>query len=81
MDESSERFQRGEGGHFQSNDLYGFGNFNQAFLSMKFIQKSNFRAQGMFDSRLEVQNQCAPNWLRQGHQTLFPLCNAWPTWL
>ena len=25
-----------------------FGNFKQGFLSMKLIQKSNFRAQGMF---------------------------------
>ena len=29
-----------------------FGNFEQGFLSMKLIQKSNFRVQGMFFQQL-----------------------------
>ena len=58
-DEFSEKFQRGkEGGggggcHFQSKKYVAdFGNFKQGFLSMKLIQKSNFRVQGMFFQQL-----------------------------
>ena len=29
-------------------NVVDFGNFKQGFLSMKLIQKSNFRVQGMF---------------------------------
>ena len=47
-DEFSEKFQRG--GVIFNPKIYvaDFGNFKQGFLSMKLIQKSNFRVQGMF---------------------------------
>ena len=32
-----------------------FGNFNQGFLIMKLIQKSNFRVQGMFFSTIVLR--------------------------
>ena len=45
-----------------SSKIYGadFGNFKQGFLSMKLIQKSNFRVQGMFFQQLywEKSKQC-----------------------
>ena len=47
-DEFEEKFQRGGGGFIfnpKINDT-DFGNFKQGFLSIKCIQKSNFRAQG-----------------------------------
>ena len=34
-----------------------FGNFKQGFLSMKLIQKSNFRVQGMFFQQLYWKNK------------------------
>ena len=42
----------GEGGVIFNPEIYiaDFGNFKQGFLSMKLIQKSNFRVQGMFFS-------------------------------
>ena len=47
----------GGGGHFQSISLCSrFWNLKQGFLSMKLIQKSHFRVQGMF--------------FQQGHQEL-----------
>ena len=44
---------KGGGGHFQSKKyVVDFGNFKQGFLSMKLIQKCNFRVQGMFCQQL-----------------------------
>ena len=36
----------------KKNYVADFGNFKQGFLSMKLIQKSNFRVQGMFFQQL-----------------------------
>ena len=48
-DKFSEKFQGGGGVIFNA-EIYiaDFGDFKQVFLSMKLIQKSNFRVQGMF---------------------------------
>ena len=49
LDEFSEKFQGGEGVIFNPKIYVAdFGNFKQGFLSMKFMQKSNIRVQGMF---------------------------------
>ena len=37
------------------NYVADFGNFKQGFLSMKLIQKSNFRVQGMFFSTIVLR--------------------------
>ena len=34
-----------------------YGNFKESFCSMKLIQKSNFRVQGMFFNNLIEENQ------------------------
>ena len=47
-DEFSEKFQRGVVIFNPKVYIAGFENFKQGFLSMKLIQKSNFRLQGMF---------------------------------
>ena len=55
-DECSEKFQREEGVIFNPNIFVAdFGNFQQGFLSMKLIQKSNFRVQGMFFSTIVLR--------------------------
>ena len=45
----------GEGGVIFNPEIYiaDFGNFKQGFLSMKLIQNSNFRVQGMFFQQLD----------------------------
>ena len=49
LDEFSEKCQKGGGVIFKPKIYVAdFGNFKQGFLSMKLIQKSNFRVQGMF---------------------------------
>ena len=47
-DEFLEQFQRGGGIFNPKIHITDFGNFEQGFLSMKLIQKSNFRVQSMF---------------------------------
>ena len=39
------------------NNIADFGNFKQGFLSMKLIQKSNFRVQGMLFNNCIEKNQ------------------------
>ena len=51
-DEFSKKFQKG--GESFSIQKVDFGNFKQDFLSMKLIQKSTFRVQGMFFSSIIV---------------------------
>ena len=52
-DEFSEKCQRGGGVIFNPKTyIADFGNFKQGFLSMKLIQKSDFRVQGMFFQQL-----------------------------
>ena len=41
----------------QKNYVADLGNFKQVFLSMKLIQKSNFRVQGMFFNNCIEKNQ------------------------
>ena len=52
MDEFLQKFQGG--GVIFNPKIYieDFGDFKQVFLSMKLIQKSNFRVQGMFFEQL-----------------------------
>ena len=52
-------FKGGGGGVIFNPKIYvaGFGNFKQEFLSMKLIQKSNFRVQGMFFNNCIEENQ------------------------
>ena len=54
-DECSEKFQRGD----VNPKIYvaDFGNLEQDFLSMKLIQKSYFRVQGMFFNNCIEKNQ------------------------
>ena len=49
----------GEGGVIFNPEIYiaDFGNFKQGFLSMKMIQKSNFRVQGMFFNNYIQKNK------------------------
>ena len=49
-DEFLEKSKGGRGGVIFNPKIYvaDFGNFKQGFLSMKLIQKSNFRVQDMF---------------------------------
>ena len=58
LDEYLEKFQRG-GGIIFNPKIYiaGFENFKHGFLSMKFIQKRNFRVQGMFFNNCIEKNQ------------------------
>ena len=58
-DEFSEKFQRGWGGVIFNPKIYiaDFGNFKQGFLSMKLIQKSNIRVQGMFFNNCLEKNK------------------------
>ena len=53
-DEFSEKFPRGDWGVILNPKIHvaDFGNPKQGFLSMKLIQNSNFRVQGMFIQRL-----------------------------
>ena len=44
----------------QKNYVADLGNFKQVFLSMKLIQKSNFRVQGMFFNNCIEKNQNGP---------------------
>ena len=53
-DESLEKFQNEGVGVIFNPKIYvaDFGKFKQGFLSMKFLQNSNFRVQGMFFQQL-----------------------------
>ena len=56
------KFPKGGAGIFNpKNYIADFGNFKQGFSSMKLIQKSNFRIQGMFFSNMILRK------LRKGH--------------
>ena len=51
-DEFSENWQGGGFIFNPKNHIADVGNFKQGFLSIKMIQKSNFRVQGMFFSTI-----------------------------
>ena len=56
-DEFSEKFQKGRGRVIFNPKIYiaDFDNFKQGFLSMKLIQKSKIRVQGVFFQQLYLE--------------------------
>ena len=75
----------GEGGVIFNPEIYiaDFGNFKQGFLSMKLIQNSNFRVQGMFFNNcivlhLSLEIMCMHFILSSPHMYLLAYMQLYP---
>ena len=69
-DEFSENWQGGGFIFNPKNHIPDVGNFKQGFLSIKLIQKSNFRVQGMFFSTIALRkNQNKTNFEKGSSST------------